>query len=53
MKISLTSVFVDDPVKAHKFYTEALGFQSKEFVPAPLIWALVRQVRQEARRVGG
>jgi catechol 2,3-dioxygenase-like lactoylglutathione lyase family enzyme len=32
MKISLTSVFVDDPVKAHKFYTQALGFQSKEFV---------------------
>jgi len=33
MKISMTSVFVDDPVKAHKFYTEVLGFQSKEFVP--------------------
>jgi hypothetical protein len=30
MKISLTSVCVDDPVKAHKFYTQALGFQSKE-----------------------
>ena len=33
MKISMTSVFVDDPVKAHRFYTEVLGFQSKEFVP--------------------
>jgi catechol 2,3-dioxygenase-like lactoylglutathione lyase family enzyme len=33
MKLSLTSVFVDDPVKAHKFYTEVLGFQTKEFVP--------------------
>ena len=33
MKISLTSVFVDDPVKAHMFYTEVLGFQTKEFVP--------------------
>ena len=33
MKISLTSVFVDDPVKAHKFYTEVLGFQTKEFLP--------------------
>jgi len=31
MKISLTSVFVDDPVKAHQFYTEILGFRSKEF----------------------
>lgn len=31
MRISLTSVFVDDPVKAHNFYTETLGFQSKEF----------------------
>ena len=33
MKIFLTSVFVDDPVTAHKFYTEVLGFQSKEFAP--------------------
>ena len=33
MKISMTSVFVDDPVKAHKFYTEVLGFETKEFVP--------------------
>ena len=33
MKIFLTNVFVDDPVKAHKFYTEVLGFQTKEFVP--------------------
>ena len=31
MKISLTSVFVDDPVKAHEFYTEVLGFETKEF----------------------
>lgn len=33
MKIAMTSVFVDDPVKAHRFYTEILGFKSKEFVP--------------------
>lgn len=33
MKIALTSIFVDDPVKAHKFYTEVLGFQTKEFNP--------------------
>jgi len=33
MKIAMTSVFVDYPIKAHKFYTEVLGFKSKEFVP--------------------
>jgi len=26
MKITMTSLFVDDPVKAYKFYTEILGF---------------------------
>lgn len=31
MKILMTSLFVDDPIKAHKFYIEKLGFQSKEF----------------------
>ncbi len=33
MKITLTSIFVDDPVRAHKFYTEILGFESKVFQP--------------------
>jgi catechol 2,3-dioxygenase-like lactoylglutathione lyase family enzyme len=33
MRIELTSVFVDDPVAAHTFYTEVLGFSSKELVP--------------------
>ena len=33
MKIALTSIFVDDPVKAHRFYTEVLGFASQVFVP--------------------
>jgi catechol 2,3-dioxygenase-like lactoylglutathione lyase family enzyme len=33
MKIALTSLFVDDPVKAHEFYTEVLGFETKEFAP--------------------
>ena len=33
MKIALTSIFVDDPIKAHKFYTEVLGFNSKQYVP--------------------
>lgn len=31
MKISMTSIFVDDPIKAHEYYTKVLGFQSKEF----------------------
>jgi catechol 2,3-dioxygenase-like lactoylglutathione lyase family enzyme len=33
MKIGMTSVFVDDPVKAFKFYTEVLGFAKKLFIP--------------------
>ena len=32
MKITMTSIFVDDPIKAHKFFTEVLGFETKEFV---------------------
>jgi len=33
MKAALVSVLVDDPVKAHRFYTEALGFKSQQFDP--------------------
>jgi len=33
MKISLTSIPVNNPVEAHKFYTETLGFTSKLFMP--------------------
>jgi len=33
VKISLTSVFVDDPVKAFKFYTEVLGFVERMYIP--------------------
>lgn len=33
MKISLTSIFVNSPVEAHKFYTQVLGFQSRMFIP--------------------
>ncbi len=33
MKIQLTSVFVDDPLKAFKFYTEVLGFSERLFMP--------------------
>jgi predicted enzyme related to lactoylglutathione lyase len=33
MKISLTSVSVNNPVEAFKFYTEVLGFKEKLFMP--------------------
>ncbi|MEM7386339.1 MAG: VOC family protein [Verrucomicrobiota bacterium] len=33
MKISLTSIFVEDPVEAHGFYTGVLGFETREFDP--------------------
>jgi predicted enzyme related to lactoylglutathione lyase len=33
MKIKLTSVYVNDPIKAFHFYTEYLGFQEHMFVP--------------------
>ncbi len=33
MKIALTSVFVDDPTKAFKFYTQVLGFIEKMYIP--------------------
>ncbi len=41
MRISLTSLFVDDPLKAHAFYTEKLGFRSKEFAPEALLAIVV------------
>lgn len=34
MKITVTSVMVDDQAKALKFYTEVLGFEKKTDVPA-------------------
>jgi predicted enzyme related to lactoylglutathione lyase len=33
MKIGVTSVFVHDPIKAFKFYTEILGFVQKMYLP--------------------
>ncbi len=33
MKIQLTSIYVEDPDKAFKFYTEVLGFIEKMYVP--------------------
>lgn len=33
MKIQLTSVHVDDPIKAFEFYTEILGFEEQTYMP--------------------
>lgn len=33
MKIQMVSIIVDDPLKAHKFYTEILGFKSRLYMP--------------------
>lgn len=33
MKISMTGIPVDDPIKAYKFYTEVLGFQELMYMP--------------------
>ena len=34
MRIYVTSVFVDDQEKAHRFYTDVLGFKTKNDIPA-------------------
>jgi catechol 2,3-dioxygenase-like lactoylglutathione lyase family enzyme len=33
MRITLTGIMVDDQAKAHRFYTETLGFQTKHDMP--------------------
>lgn len=41
MKIGMTSVFVDDPVRAFHFYTDVLGFIEKLFIPSKWISVVV------------
>jgi predicted enzyme related to lactoylglutathione lyase len=41
MKISLTSVSVNDPLAAFKFYTEVLGFKEKMYLPEMLLAIVV------------
>lgn len=41
MKIALTSVLVDDPAKAYKFYTEVLGLAEKMHMPEERIAIMV------------
>ena len=35
IKIAVTGVFVDDQAKALKFYTEVLGFETKQDIGRP------------------
>jgi predicted enzyme related to lactoylglutathione lyase len=37
MNILLTSVFVDDPLQAFRFYTEVLGFVERVYMPEALL----------------
>jgi predicted enzyme related to lactoylglutathione lyase len=42
VKIKLTSIYVDDQVKALRFYTEVLGFVKKaDFTQGPFRWLTV------------
>jgi len=41
MRIGLTSVFVNDPIEAFKFYTEILGFEKKLYMPEALLAIVV------------
>lgn len=41
MRISLVGIYVEDPLKAHKFYTEVLGFKTKQFEPESQIAVIV------------
>jgi predicted enzyme related to lactoylglutathione lyase len=37
MKIKMTSVHVNDPIAAFKFYTEVLGFQETLYMPEAML----------------
>ena len=43
----MTSVFVDDPVRAFAFYTEVLGFSKKLFLPKQWIAIVVSEDEPE------
>jgi predicted enzyme related to lactoylglutathione lyase len=45
MKIAMTSVFVNDPLKAHTYYTEVLGFASRLYMPEH--WMAIVQSPEE------
>jgi predicted enzyme related to lactoylglutathione lyase len=37
MKLALTSIHVDDPIAAFKFYTTVLGFVERQYLPEHLL----------------
>jgi predicted enzyme related to lactoylglutathione lyase len=41
MKIGMTSVYVNDPIAAFRFYTEVLGFKKKVFIPEAMLAIVV------------
>lgn len=41
MKIQLTSVHVNDPIEAFKFYTEILGFEKQMYMPEAYVAIVV------------
>lgn len=47
MKIALTNVYVDDPIKAFKYYTEVLGFVEKLYMPEANLAIVVSPEDQE------
>lgn len=41
MKIQLTSIYVNDPTEAFKFYTETLGFKEQMYMPEAFLAIVV------------
>ena len=52
MRISLTSVFVDDQRAALAFYTDVLGFTKRRDIPARRRFLAYGRVTRIARRPG-
>lgn len=47
MKIQLTSVFVNDPSEAFRFYTETLGFKEQMYMPEAYVAIVVSPEQPE------
>lgn len=48
MKIAMVSVFVEDPAKAHAFYTEKLGFVTKMAIPEAMLYIVASPEEPES-----
>lgn len=51
MRIALTSVFVDDPIKAMTFYTEVFGFVAETYVPQAQLAIVVSPEDRDGTRL--